>query len=1098
MNQRPRGTPWLWAGIAACLLSASGAAAQVSTSAVVRGEVRDSAGLAVPQARVEVRDSAGRVLGGTATDGQGRYILLGLPPGGPYTLAAEHRDLAVAVQDGLYLTAGESRRVLLVVAMRPVELPGIRVTTAPDPTFSGTRTGAATVVEERTIRTLPTIDRDIVGFAALSPMVSIHEGAISVAGQNSRFNSLRIDGAVSQDIFGLSPSGVPGGHAGAKPLPIDAIREYSVLVAPYDVRQGGFTGGLLNATTRSGGDRWDGTAFAYYRDAAFSGDVHESELLRHASRGVTPDFRTQAGGFAVGGPVGGARVFAAGEVERRFRPLPGIHLERTEPLVLGLQPDSVARMIDVLERVYGMDPGDAGTYALENPLGNLFFRLDVPVAPGHDLTTHYNWISARDDIPASRLGFGPYQLTSAGARLESESHSAVTRLGSRLGEHTTNELLLSIQRTSDATVARSDMPQIEVLVSAHLGSQIIRRYVQAGGDPLAHDNTLRQTAIRLANNLSHARGRHLFTAGVEAGWSGIRRTHLPASRGIWRFLSVAELEANVPWTFERLVLDPAADPAVEFGLLQLAGYLHDEWAVGDALSLAIGVRMDMPLTLSRPGYNRAVEMGTGIVTDHLPAGNVLFSPRIGFNYSPDTRRRLQIRGGAGLFAAPPPLAWIADVHANTGLRSTFLVCNDGYTALVERIRETPVLGGWESPTACLNGGGHAGPGITFFADDFRYPQDVRASIGVDRELPLGIVATVDALYTRALHQVSMEDINLGPESPGPIDMRSGYAEGIGNRPVFGVPRLLPDRFGALDPQRRWPEYGQVIRIGNRSRNAALSVATELQRRFTDRLDFRVAYTYTRAVDTRSLLYQDAALNYGLTPIRSDPARPETRLSAFDRPHRVMGTAWARIAPWGEGLDAALIYLGQSGLPYSYVYDSDVNGDGFPGPGAAGEAYNDLLYVPVNSAEVPADVMSMSMLFQLAAKEPCLEQSAGAIMARNACRAPWSNRLDLRLSQGLRLPAGRVRITADVLNVLNLLNGDWGLVQVAPPVVPVFRFDYRIGCPGPQCMMSNPLIGSYTGPRKRDPETGLMTADRPYVISYPDSHWRAQLGIRIDF
>jgi hypothetical protein len=1088
-----RSTRYLW--LALVLAFPSGVAAQVATAAVVRGEVRDAAGLPVAGARVEIHTADGRVVAGTLTDGEGRYMLLGVPSGGPYTLLVEHSHQAPVRQAGVHLAAGETRRIPVALTDRPVPLPELRVTMAPDLTFSGTRTGAVTVLEERAVRSMPTIDRDIVAFAALSPMASVHEGAISVAGQNSRFNALRIDGALAQDVFGLSPSGVPGGQANAKPLPLDAISQYSVLVAPFDVRQSGFTGGMLNATTRSGGDRWAGQAFAYYRDTAFSGEVHGGEDLRVASRGATPDFRTQTGGFTVGGPLGRARLLVAGELERRYRPLPGIHLHETDPVRLGVAPDSVARLINVLETTHGMDPGHAGTYTLENPLGNLFARLDVPLTRAHDLTAHYNHISAADDIPAERLGFGPYQLTSAGSRLTSRTHAAMARVDSRLGEHTTNELLVNVQHTADATVAASPDPHVEVQIVSDVDGQLLRRYVQAGGDPLAHDNALDQTVIQLANSVSHATGSHLFTTGIEGSWLGVRRRHLPAGRGIWRFHSVADLEANEPWSYERLGLEDGISPAVEFGVFQLGAYVRDEWSVGDAWTLTLGARLDLPVPVSRPGYNRHAELTTGVVTDRLPSANVLVSPRVGFNFTPSTSRRTQLRGGVGVFTAVPPLAWIADAYANTGLRTAFVTCTDAYTGTGSRTRAAPGIIDGDPPDGCLTGPDRVERDVTFFTEDFRYPQDLRASVGLDRELPWGLVATVDALYTRALHQVALEDLNIGTAMDGSA---AGYPAGVGTRPVFGDPRLIPNRFGAIAPQRRWPEYGRVIRVGNRGRNAALAVATEVQRRFSDRLDFRVAYTYTRAVDTRSLLYQDASLNYGLTPVRDDPARPETQLSAFDRPHRVMGTVWSRLAPWGEGFDAALVYVGQSGLPYSYVYDTDMNGDGYPGPGAAAGAYNDLLYVPGHPSEVMASPVAVALLYQLMDLDPCLSDAAGGILARNTCRAPWSDRVDLRLSQALTLPAGSVRITGDILNVLNLLNSDWGLVQVAPPVVPVFSYDRRLGCPGTQCTLGSPVMGTYTGPRRRDPTTGLVGADLPYVVSYPDSHWRAQLGLRFEF
>jgi hypothetical protein len=1098
MSQRSRTPPGRFLWLVLLLGCPVPAAAQGATAAVLRGEVRDSTGVAVSGARVEIRTAEGQLLAGTVTDVAGRYMLLGLPSGGPYTLRVEHAEQSPVEQGGLHLAAGETRRIPFTLTARPIALPELRVAMAPDLTFSGTRTGAVTVIEERAVRSMPTLDRDIVAFAALSPMASIHEGAISVAGQNSRFNALRIDGALAQDVFGLSPSGVPGGQAKAKPLPLDAIRQYTVLIAPFDVRQAGFTGGMLNATTRSGGDVWSGHVFAYYRDAAFSGHVPEMQGPGPTPRGAMPDFRTQTGGFTLGGPLGPVRLLVAGEVERRYRPLPGLHLHQADAVRIGLDADSVTRLLDILETTHGFAPDDAGTYTLENPLGNLFVRLDAPLSARHDLTAHYNHIAAEDDIPAGRLGFGPYQLTSAATRLTSRTHSAMARLDSRLGDRTTNELLVNVQHTADATVAASEGPQVEVQMLAMVGGQVLRRFVQAGGDPLAHDNALDQRVIQVANSLSHARGDHLVTTGVEAAWFGVRRRHLPAARGIWRFHSLADLETNTPLTFERLVLADGADPAVEFGVLQLGTYVHDEWSVGNAWTLTLGARLDLPVPLARPGYNRDAEVTTGVITDRLPSANPMLSPRVGFNFTPATRRRTQLRGGVGLFAAFPPLAWIADAHADTGLRTRFVTCTDTFTDGGARIRIAPGITDGTPPEECLTNAVQVERDITFFAEDFRYPQDLRVSVGMDRELPWGLIATVDALYTRALHQVALEDVNLGSGNTGPLLLRDGYPEGIGPRPVFGAPRLVPTPFGPFETQRRWPEYGRVIRVGNRSRNAALAVATEVQRRFSDRLDFRLAYTYTRAIDTRSLLYQNASLNYGLTPVRSDPARPETQLSAFDRPHRVMGTVWSRLAPWGDGFDAALLYVGQSGLPYSYVYDTDMNGDGYPGPGAAAGAYNDLIYIPHDPSEISAGPASVAMLFQLAARDPCLAEARGRIHARNTCRAPWSNRLDLRLSQGLSLPAGTVRITGDILNVLNLLNPGWGLVQVAPPVVPIFRYDRRLSCPGLECRIGNPVIGDFTGPRHRDAVSGQLIADLPYVVSTPDSQWRAQLGIQVDF
>ena len=1063
----------------------SGAAAQVA--GVLRGEVRDSAGEAVAGAQVTLRDLDGATVAGTQTDRSGRYILVGLEPGEAYTLTVEALGFATVTRSNVKLVAGQTRRLDVILGSRPVEVEGIRVVTAPDLIFSGTRTGAVTVIEDRAVASLPTIERDINDFAALSPLVSVDGDAISVAGQNTRYNSLRIDGVVSQDVFGLSPSGVPGGQAGAKPLPLDAVRQYTVLVAPYDVRQSGFTGGLLNAVTNSGGERWSGEGFGYYRGGEFSGALPAGAL----ESGIQGPAQVSTGeiiGFNVGGPIGDARLFVAAEYEEQRRPVPGFHLN-AEPQQTRLVADNVAAIQSVLDSQYGIDPGSADRYRLGNPLGNAFARLDLPVGERHDLTVHYNWISAEKDLPPNRLPVDAYELSSGAVRLKSQTHSAMGRVASRLGPHTTNELLLNVQRTEDANRATSPAPQVEVDVTSAVDDLRFVRRLQAGGDPRAHANALDQTMVHLANNVGHAVGDHLFTTGVGASWYGVRRRFLPASRGIWRFDSVEALRANAPSSYERLVLREDADPDVEFSALQLSSYVQDEWSITDGLSLTLGVRLDLPLTLTRPGYNREAELIAGVVTDRLPPGRPLFSPRVGFNWSPATERPLQIRGGIGVFTGAPPLAWLADAYADTGLRTAFLVCEN---------EAAPALDPESRPTECEFGQGPRRPNLTFFDEDFRYPQDVRASLAVDRELPFGFVATVEAVLTRALHQVTLEDLNLLPaDSPF---ASPDYPVTIGSRPIFGAPLLVPERFGPVEPGRRWSELGSVIRVGNRSRNAALATVAELKRRFGDRLDLSVGYTYSKGVDVRSLRHESAALNYGLTPIRWDPARPEARLSEYIRPHRVVGSLWGRLAEWGEGLDLSIVYVGQSGLPYSYVYASDVNGDGFPGPGAFEDAYNDLLFVPATtSSSAAAGLASDMLLFQLARLDPCLEEYRGRILARNECRTPWTNRVDLRISQGVPIGGGGIRVTADIMNLLNLLDPDWGLVQIAPSRVPILTLDQRLGCPGlGGCAITNPVVGEYLGPRTYDPETGKTQAVLPYTTVLPESVWRAQLGVQVSF
>ena len=215
---------------------------------------------------------------------------------------------------------------------------------------------------------------------------------------------------------------------------------------------------------------------------------------------------------------------------------------------------------------------------------------------------------------------------------------------------------------------------------------------------------------------------------------------------------------------------------------------------------------------------------------------------------------------------------------------------------------------------------------------------------------------------------------------------------------------------------------------NSSKGYSYAIVTELQKSF-DWIDFYGGYSYRRSYDIMSMTSSRAISNYGFNPTGATVAlddRPLTPTS-FDRPHRLTGVATVN---WGLGNvgpgQVSLIYKGESGRAYGYVYDGDVNGDGFAGDYSSSRT-NDAVYIPNNSSEMAFRSADDERLFnELVALEPCLSDNKGQISERNSCRAPFQHFLDLRIVQGVSAPAGTFDIVLDFFNVLNMLNSDWGL------------------------------------------------------------------------
>lgn len=1065
------------------LVTPTATLAQGGVSATIIGTVVDSAAAPISGASVLLEDSATGLRSATVTDSEGRFTLANLRPGGPYTLTVTQMGWAPLQRREIRLRPGETLRVRLVLTKRPIMVDGIEVAVAAaDPTFSATSTGAMTHVEAAMISSLPVVERNIVELASLSPMVRAEDGRISIAGQNERFNRMQVEGAILQDVFGLSPTGVPGGEAGAKPLPLLALEQYQVAVAPFDVRQSGFTGGVLNAVTRSGSNEWRGSAFGTFRDRHLLGD-----LTLDGREFPIEDFgRTQVG-FSLGGPLkrDRAHLFVAFETDRRRIPVGGYHLGTSDPIRVGIQPDSARRMAEALEAVFGGGVGTEGPLALENPTTNLFTRLDLQPSAAHRVVLIHNLIDAKKDIAPNREPFDEYEFSSTATRLESRTHALTLQWFSTVGGRVSNQFLVNTQHTRSRNRALSDLPLIEVDVRSDFEDGMRRRRVRAGGDLFAQRDEVEQTVFQIANDVSVPLGVNRLDAGVSVDVLHAVQDFLPGARGRYVFTSLQALDFGMPAIFERNLLKPGVDDAsVSLGLVQAGGYVQHEWNVGESLMLRAGLRMDVPVLLDRPDDNPELREILGYSTSAIPERHVLLSPRLGFNWRPAFGDGLQIRGGAGILSGRPPLAWLMNAYANNGLRSAFLRCEGG---------RAPLLSATPADTCADGVGLEAGatPSVAVIDPEFRFPQEFRASIALDRRLPLGLAATVEGVYSRALRQIALREINLS----APVEDRrpqDGYSPVLGGRPNYGIPTL--DGFTA---RRRDSRFGHVVLLTNDDGDFSYGVSAEVRRSFGEAIGARVSYAYARSGDRQSLLMSDAVANFGLTPTSGDPNDLPLRPSAFDQPHKVTATLAGRLPGRLGGGELSLFYIGQSGRPYSYVYAGDANGDGYPGDGLVLDATNDLLYVPAIGAQTPADISTRARIEQAIALDECLQRFRGGILPRNHCRTPWSNRLDLRLRQPVTIAGTTLRWTADVANVLNLLNDEWGRIYRTAAVVPLLALAREAdGVDG--LSPDDPLVFVYAGPTARDPETGLSRSTTPWVADVPASQWQIQIGVEVDF
>jgi len=1060
------------------------AMAQGLGSAVLFGEIREEAGGALVSAVVELRYLPTGATARVVTNAEGRYLLANLRPGGPYELSVWMPGYATVERTGLDLEAEQRLRLDFAMAEEAFQLEGIDVVV--DRRFEVSRVGPALTVDREAIQTRPSLGRNALELATLSPVVvqTASEGGLSITGQNERQNALLIDGVLNQDVFGASVSGVPGAAARSKPIPMDAIQGFRVEAAPFDARSSGFTGGILNAITRSGTNTWEGSAFSQFRnERLFSGYTFEgAEIAPEA-------YRNHTWGFTMGGPLrrDEAHVFVAAEFEELREPAPGYSLGVQEAIRTRVATDSVVRMGSILQEGYGVDPGSAQQVWLKNPRSNIFARLDWQFGESNTLTVRHNWAAAARDSTPNRAAFGPYEFESAGYRIESSNHAFSARLVSRFGKGHSNELSLNLQRSVERADPVSRFPQVDVRMGSTFEDVGFVREVRAGSRYFSQDQALDQEILQLSDAITLARDEIFTTLGASLDLFRFRQRYEPGSLGYYRFDGLADLERNRPSYYEILLPGPGRQgPDIRFSVAQPSFFAQQEHRLPDGLTLRYGVRWDIPFFPKTPEENPLVTENFRLRTDRFPSVKGFVSPRLGFNWQSESRFRTQLRGGFGMFTGRLPFVWMANAWQYDGMRSRLLYCQGENVPSFNPSAPPPVT--------CADGapGSEVGT-VVAFRRDFRYPRELKLTMALDQHLPWDIVASVEGLWVITHARTTIRDVNLpGPGVPEDAD----HAKAFGERAHYGTPTA----YGYL-PKRQVEGLGPVLEIGWEDRSAHVYSATfQLDKRFGRNLDLNLSHTFSRSTDVQSLTRTDMLANIGGTPIGRLATEYTPRPANFDRPHKTVVNARLRAPDRLGGTVFSVIYVGQSGAPYSYVYASDINGDGFSGPGLPLAASNDLIFIPASPSQLQGSLVARSLFAQFVnGVEPCLAEVRDGIVPRNACRTPSTHMLDLRVLQPIRWGGVRLEVMADILNVLNLLDRSWGRVWEVEPLIPLLAIQTRAettfaGDPNPR---SAPRLG-YTGGVLRDPETGDVRPTLPHNLIVPASQWQAQVGIRVSF
>lgn len=1029
--------------------------AQVTTSSLT-GIVKDANGEPLTGASILATHTPSGTVYKTISNATGRYSILNMRTGGPYEIEISFVGFQTDKIGDVYLNLGEPFNLPSTLTTEANELEKVVVTATGrrNPIMNGNRTGAVTNLGRQQIERMPTITRNINDLTRSTPQ----SNGASVAGGNYRQNNFTIDGADFNNSFGI------GGNlpANGTPISLDALDEISVSITPFDVRQSGFIGSAINAVTRAGTNQFQGSVYRYWRSEKQQGEkVNGAKVNR-------PPFEFQQIGARVGGAIIKNKLFfflnyetenQPKQVQNRIAATPELPFGSANPNVARPTRTEMDMISSYLRTNYGYETGPYDNYNTEIKRTKIMGRIDWNINTNHRLTLRYSQVKGGDPSPVSTSTSGSnYSFVANGGRQTNQMlwfkntnyfqganfYSTALELNSKIGK-ISNLFRASYTFQDDSRESDSQVfPLVDILKDG-------TSFATFGYEPFSYGNLRKVKMYSIVDEISFASGKHSWTAGLQADLSETTNGFQRFGTSYYVFNSWDDFTGGAnPVNFAQTYsLSPGFQQAFpKFKFAQFSGYAQDQISLNDRFRLTLGLRLDLPTyphipeVQTHPLVNALTFAdGININTGVLPRSNVLFSPRVGFNYDVYGDRTLQIRGGSGIFTGKIPFVWIVSQVGDAGmLQITSSSSGQANTpgpfnpSVNAYLPPTPPAAGTAVPNT-----------ISAMSPDFKFPQTWKSSIGFDKSLGKNFILTMEAIYNKDLNTAVFKNVNL--MNPQPLNV-SGYSD---NRMIY--PSATRDKFinpltaanAATNPSTPVPNGSALGTQGlntsyltNGSKGHYFSYNVKLEKIFSKGFSGFLAYTasvannlYDGSGDQPLSAWQNTVtVNGSNTPILG--------AASFVVPHRISaGITYKKEYLKHLATTISLFFDGSSQGRFSYLYTSDFNRDGWGG--------NDLIYIPANPSEitfVPRTVGSGASAVTFTAQEQSdaffafidqdkyLRKRKGEYATRNGVVMPWRNQIDLRFMQDVFTNIGKdkntLQFTIDIFNFGNLLNNKWGI------------------------------------------------------------------------
>ena len=993
------------------------------------------------------------------TNIDGHYTITGMKAGGPYEVEVSYIGFQTAKFADIQLALGQNAVVDASLSEGSEMIQEIVVTAKANNTMRSDRSGAVTNLNANQMAAVPTIGRSMTDLMKMTPQSSSASG-MAIGGGNYRQSFVTIDGASFNDSFGMEPSPLPGGGT---PISLEALDQMTVSVTPYDVRQSGFTGGGINAVTKSGTNTFKGMVYTFLTSSDLKGKKIRSTELS------LPKGHNSTFGLSFGGPILKDKLFffVNGEYEDNVTAGPAVQAGNgsTPYTATNRRPrlSELESLSNYLQTNYGITTGPWQNYNLKTPAYRILARLDWNINDDHKFNVRFTKSNRKEANPASASrsigsnrtsiiyggnqnsygGNTDYGMSALSSRYMTEFRftSVAAELNSKFGKlHNTLRGTYSYQDQPRSNEYGVDVPVVEIVMSDEQGHY---PYWALTGDLFTYGNVAQTKTTVITDEINMQLGKHNLFGGIQFENDWAANGYAQAGAGYYAFQASPEQVAAGDWasvfTKENTRLFGITygngvnheQFVAKMSTNQWSLYLQDNWSISDRFRMSLGLRFELPSYPSlKDNFNEEYYKidfgGNHYRTDNVPKASISASPRVGFNWDITGERNIILRGGSGLFIGRLPFVWLISAVGNSGMGQTSYIASQTKgtiptftTSQQEMLQQIGAQSKISVPSSA-----------TILSDDLRMPKTWKTSLAVDVKLPGDIDFTLEGIYNKDINPVVVANRDIYWDGTSTIDLGHG------------------------DVRHKMSYYdanSSAYVLENAGHKAYyLSLTAQLRKKFDFGLDLSASYTLSKAKTYTDGIGNQVASAYNNYRNSVNAVNDnELGYATYVAPNRLLISASYTLK---ESKNASshfsLVYDGyQYGFlteyafsRFSYIFSANVNSDAL--------APANLIYVPASRKELDSwdfaestygsnhQVYTADMqrddFWAYIQQDDYLKTRTGKYAERGGAKMPWHHQLDFKFEQDMTMNFGKTKHTlqfgVDILNLPNFLNKKWGLYK----------------------------------------------------------------------